>query len=604
MDAMSRYRSNQSSTPAPISHHGNLQLLRGVLHGSPQPLMTLTAEVADGMACDLARLDDAVRTLADDMEFAPTGSGSTGIAMRLVELASLVQSHFGHPICPFRKVEPENARSGVAIFRLWLPYHSAQVAAQALAWAVRALNLLLLDPSEAAVGEGLRKELTQVGAKVRERAPENLNMLNFIKSAWEIGIPVAAFAGHVHRFGEGNRARLLDSTFTDRTPVIGTAIARHKAATAQVLRRAGLPVPDHVPVTSLEQALRAASQLGYPLVVKPASEDGGRGVFASLRDEQSLRAAVAESLAVATELLVEKHFSGSDYRITVVDAQVVKVEQRIAAGVVGDGVSTIGQLVQTLQQTLRFRKYQHAYGRMPVALDNEARGLLHEQGLDPQTVLAAGKRATLRRKNNISTGGEQVLIPTEQVHPDNVAMALRAAELLGLDIAGIDLLIPDIAISWLQTGAAICEVNAQPQIGVRTTPEIYGEILSRLLENRGRIATTLILAGEDPPFPPQKRVSVAARFSANGFADASGAWIAGERLIAGPLSAFDNFRNLLSHRRVSGAVCVMTPAEILRDGLPCPRFDRIVSFTNRGFDHILPLIAPHADRVELGTLDA
>lgn len=590
----------QPTRAGPIRVRADVRVLQGYLYGSPQPLVLLTAGIQGDPVRDLAGLDEAVRSLAAGLPYAPQGSGTPGLAARIGELSAAVQSHFAHPICSFRETTSLGTMEGRSTFRVKLPCHDSQAAVQVVGWAIRALNILVEDPHNVEKLRALSAELARLGEALRNRASQDLNTGNFIRSAWKLGIPVSRLVGSIYRFGQGARSRLLDSSFTDRTRIIAAKIAGDKPATAHVLRDAGLPVPDHLVVRSLETALKAAAQLGFPVVIKPTGEEGGRGVFAGLRDERALAAAAAEAFKLSKNILVERHFHGADFRLTVFESQVVKVEQRIAAGVVGDGRSTVGELIAAAQASPRMQNILHQRGKMVVALDDEAIGLLEEQGFTAATVLKAGQRAAIRRKNNVSAGGEQIGVAVGKVHPDNLALAIRAAELLDLDLAGIDLLIPDIFTSWLESGAAICEVNARPQIGVRTSPEIYAEILQIVFEDRGRIPLYLLVTKDGDSLPVRTLEGLAERLSCNAFASADGAWVDGKPLVAGPLSAFGHFRNLLAHRRVEAAVGVMSVGEIGNTGLPTAYFDTIFDLAGDGFAGFGDALAPHARRLSPG----
>lgn len=327
-------------------------------------------------------------------------------------------------------------------------------------------------------------------AQLSQRVPEGTNHRHILREAAAMGIPMIALPGRVHQLGWGKKSRLFNSTLSDSTTAIATAWAKDKRATHHLLRMGGLPVPAQVPVASLDEALWAAKRLAYPVVLKPAMLDQGLGVEAGLRDEQALRDAFPRSSMHSSHLLIEKHFDGEDYRVYVIQGKMVAAAHRSPAQVVGDGVSSVAALVE--QENLkRSTPSSGASVYKRIELDAEALNLLAQSGLEPLSVPVSGDRIRLRRSANSSRGGLSVDI-TSQVHPDNKILCERAAALLRLDIAGLDLLIPDISRSWREVGAVFCEVNAQPQMG-GAQPWIFRAMLGQYVQGQGRIPIVLVL---------------------------------------------------------------------------------------------------------------
>lgn len=342
--------------------------------------------------------------------------------------------------------------------------------------------------------------------KFQRLAPAGLNTLRFLQAAHELGVPWRHVANNVYQFGWGSRSRWLDSSFTDRTSFISSALARNKRACAQVLRGAGLPVPRHQLVSSAEQALRVAQILGYPVVVKAANLDGGLGVFAGLRTPEAVQRAYEAVIKLSRQVLVEQFIEGQDYRLQVFQGEVFWVAHRRPAGVLGDGLATVAELVERLN-LLRAQPMAASapdvmseIGRKPIALDEEANEWLQAQALTLAAVPQAGRFVRLRGAANVSQGGTREGVPLSALHPDNRDLAVRAVSALRLDLAGVDLLVPDIGRSWKETGGAICEINAQPQLSAHL-PRL---LLDELLQGRGRVPVLGLClpasAWDDAPF--------------------------------------------------------------------------------------------------------
>jgi cyanophycin synthetase len=444
---------------------------------------------------------------------------------------------------------------------------------------VEHVNALLQDtPADPAALLRLVEELARW-------APGGTNNRHFLREAGALGMPVLQLPGGVFQMGWGRRSRLFRSSITDSTSAVATAWAKDKSATNALLHMAGLPVPAQRAVGSLDAALKAASQIGYPVVIKPVNLDQGVGVEADLRDETDLRAAHSRAVRHGSPLVLEKHVPGEDYRVFVINGELLGVAHRKPAQVVGDGIATVAQLVEQVNaQRGRATVYK------PIELDAEALDLMDRAGFEPVSVVPAGQVLRLRRSANSSRGGTSQ-DATHLVHPDNVALCVQAAGLLRLDIAGLDLLISDIARSWREVGAAFCEVNAQPQMG-GSHPWIFKRILRRYLVGKGRVPAVLVLTG----------ACDGALGGAVAQALEGGGWKT--VLVQG------NDPALLQRCRAAvmqpdlGAVVVQTDgAGLARQGVPLDRFDVLVvsGWTLAGplRQPVLTLLAPHVGGMAL-----
>ncbi len=503
----------------------------------------------------------------------PTGALPDGVGMtlpeRLLAWATAMQYAAGWPVF-------QNARALCARHRdpdmpdrwhlLHLPCqpHEATATAQALHWVVaRAEDALRgMDP------EASLSTLAPLRATLEALAPQGVNTLRFLQAAHDAGIPWRHVHGNVYRFGWGAQSRLLDSSFTDATPRIGAGLARDKTGAAAVLRALGMPVPAHRLARDANEAVAVAAQLGWPVVVKPADQDGGLGVQAGLNTPEAVRRAFVAARALSSRVLVEQHVDGRDHRLQVYQGEVYWVAERVPGGVTGDGTRSVAQLLQALNDDPQ----RSAAGPLQrLVFDDEASDLLAEQQLQADAVPAAGRFVRLRRAANISRGGVRVPLPLEKVHPDNLALAARAARALHLDLAGVDLLIPDIGRSWLEGGAALCEINAQPQLA----PQLPGWLLQRMVHGQGRIPVVVVL-GHPIPQALALALSEAMPGQRLGLATAAGVWIGGRRVAPGGLGVLAAGGALLADADVDVALLCLDGAAGLRDGLPVDRFDLLV----------------------------
>lgn len=337
--------------------------------------------------------------------------------------------------------------------------------------------------------DDIQSGLNQLLKRLRASAPAGVNTLRFLHAADALNIPWRHVANNVYQFGWGRRARWLDSSFTDITPSISTSLARDKSACSKVLRDAGLPVPLHELVSSADQALKVAQSLGYPVVVKPANLDGGQGVFAGLRTPQAVVRAYSEASKLSRRVLVEQFVVGQDYRLQVYQGEVFWVVHRRPACIVGDGEHSVSELVARVNEHRRQAPRAASLdpmaeaGYRSIALDDESLEWLGYQDLTPEAVPALGQLVRLRGAANVGMGGTREGVPLDQVHPDNLTLVVEAAQCLRLDLAGIDLLVPDINQSWKVTGGGICEVNAQPQL----SGHLQQLLLPKIVKGQGRI---------------------------------------------------------------------------------------------------------------------
>jgi cyanophycin synthetase len=454
-----------------------------------------------------------------------------------------------------------------------LPVATGRQSASMQAWLVtlKVFDTWLRAGSQAQVRQLLEEGLAQIG----RLAPAAANTPRFLRAAFEAGIPVTALGLDVFQYGQGSQAVWLDSSFTSQTSTIAAKLARSKPAAAARLRQAGLPVPAHHPVANLAEAVKAAQGLGYPVVVKPADLDGGNGVAAGLQTEAELRVAYETARALSPRVLVEKHVVGRDYRLTVLDGELLWAIERVPAGVTGDGVRSVAELVE--QENADPRRGEGAHAALKrLALDDDARQLLLRHGLTEHGVPAVGQFVALRRIANVATGGRPLAV-NDTVHPDNAALAVRAAQALRLDLAGVDVLMPDIAQSWRVTGAAICEVNAQPQLGATTGPHLYGAILRRRLPGDGRVPVVVVLGQADGAWLTRMLADgLSAAGYAVGCADQRGVVADGVWLHHGPQGSWAAGQLLLTHPAVDALVLAVLDDEPLRLGLPLDRIDWLV----------------------------
>ena len=431
-------------------------------------------------------------------------------------------------------------------------------------------SLLLLDLSGTLSDDALATRLKDVVVALRATQPSTSNGPRLTRAAFELGIPFRQLPGEMTLYGIGRNGARVESTFTQFTRRNGVAIARRKPLTSLMLRRALLPTPDFKLANDADEAVRIADRFGYPVVVKPADRDGGVAVEAGLANEHDLRTAFDAAYQISKSIMVERHVEGRDYRLTVFRGKMIWAVERRPAGVTGDGQSDIRSLVERLNNEPG--RGDDTFARLKrIPLGAEAMSLIEEQHLQLDSIPAEGHFVRLARKSNVTAGGMPVAV-TGEVHPDNARLAERAAMQLDLDLAGVDLIVPDIAASWRETGGAICEVNAMPELGGTTSLHLYPKILDELVPNRGRIPSIAIIGDRVASDLAKETAAILDRPEHPcGIHDRDGIRVGKETIERGVFTTKMAGRFLVDERRVASLVWCTIGGDVVASGFPVPR---------------------------------
>ena len=292
-----------------------------------------------------------------------------------------------------------------------------------------------------------------------------------VEACKERGIPVHRLnEGSLLQLGYGRNQRRIQATMTDATSSIGVDIACDKEMTKKILCDGGIPVPWGHIVRTEEEVIRAFLDMGTTVVIKPLHGNQGKGVTLQITSVVEVRAAFKVAQTYGDWVIIEEYITGQHYRLVVVGDRLIAAAQRIPAHVHGDGSSTIAELVtQTNEDPLRGDDHEKALTK--IKIDPVVLLTLSQKQLALSSVPKQGEVVCLRDSANLSTGGiaEDV---TDRVHPDNVDLVVFASKLIGLDIAGIDLVIEDIEASYREKNGHIIEVNAAPGIRMHHFPSV------------------------------------------------------------------------------------------------------------------------------------
>jgi cyanophycin synthetase len=288
-----------------------------------------------------------------------------------------------------------------------------------------------------------------------------------VDAATERNIPsIRLTDGNLVQLGYGANSRRIWTAETDATSAIAEGIASDKDLTKTLLQACGVPIPEGRIVSSPEDAWEAAEDIGVPVVVKPVDGNHGRGVSTELMTRAEVEAAYPLAEVEGSEVMVERFVRGNEHRLLVVGGRTVAAASGEIANVVGDGVSTVTQLIDTQLNTDPRRGTTEDFPLNVIRPADDAAVMLEikRQGLTPESVVPAGKEVLIQRNGNVAFD------VTHKLHPSVAATAALAARVVGLDIAGIDLVAEDISRPLEEQQGAIVEVNAGPSLIMHLKP--------------------------------------------------------------------------------------------------------------------------------------
>ncbi len=482
----------------------------------------------------------------------------------------------------FGQTRQEDGRAYRIVFR----YENEAVA---VACAQAAMGLL----EKIWIGEVAEfQEALEAIRRLKAETDPGPSTLAILDEARRRGIPASRLGGgSMVRLGSGKYARRLQASLTDGPSCVAVDAAGDKQLTKDTLGALGIPVPDGRVCHSAREAAAVAAEIGYPVVVKPLDGNHGNGVSIGLQSAAQVEEAFPKAVAVSRAALVEKQVEGRDYRLLVVGGRVSAAAERRPPEVIGDGVNTIRSLVE-IENRNPNRGEGHEKPLTKIELDESAVHLLREAGLSPSSVPAEGTHIVLRKNANLSSGGTARAI--EAVHEKNAEYAVRAAEAMGLDVAGIDICSKDISVPLDENGGAILEVNAGPGLRMHMTPSegapvnVAKDILDMLFPV-GRTASVPIVSVTGTNGKTTTVRLIARGLKTNGLAvgmtTTSGIFI-DERCVApGDNTGAVSAGAVLAHPEVEAAVLETARGGIVRRGLGYDRAD-VAVVTNISDDHL------------------
>ena len=529
-----------------------------------------------------ARLRERFPELGD---LIPSDHLDTVSVAHALEFCALgLQAQAGCPVTFSRTTQTVDA----GVYQVVVEYSEEDVGRLAFEHAEK-LCLAALDDTPFDL-DGTLKELRDLDEDIRLGPSTGA----IVSAAAARGIPFRRLTqGSLVQFGWGSKQKRIQAAETSFTSAIAEAIAQDKELTKKLLHASGVAVPYGRPVEDEDDAWVAAQEVGLPVVVKPQDGNQGKGISVNLTSEEQVRKAYRVAIEFRDDIMVEKYLPGHDWRLLVIGNKLIAAARRDPPLVIGDGTHTVRELVDIVNSDPR-RSDGHATSLTKIRFDEIALARLAEQGYTADSVPPRGVRVILRNNANLSTGGTATDV-TDDVHPDLAAAAVAAAQTVGLDIAGIDVVCDTILKPLEDQGGGIVEVNAAPGLRMHLDPSFgkgrdVGKAIVDMMYrdgSNGRIPVVAI-AGTNGKTTTSRLIGRI--FEANGqrvgMTSTDGVYIQGRQIDDGDCSGPRSARNVLMHPDVDAAVFETARGGVLREGLGFDMCD-VAVVTNIGIgDHL------------------
>lgn len=464
---------------------------------------------------------------------------------------------------------------------------------------------LWLDLAEgkdlAAIKEGIAKDIQQM-REIRENVRFGPSTGSLVEEADHRDIPFIRLNDQsLVQLGYGVYQKRIQATTTVNTNMISVDIAGNKHATKKLLGDMGVPVPKGFRIRDIDDLEDTISDVGYPIVIKPLDGNHGKGATVGIKSLEDAKIAFEKAKEYSRYVIVEKQLIGEDFRALVVNNRLIAVAERVPAHVVGDGKSSIQKLIDKTNEDPR-RGYGHENVLTQIDIDNQTLRCIKKAGYELTTVLKKGEKLHLKTTANISTGGTAI-DRTDEVHPENVFLFERIAKIIGLDVAGVDVIAPNVSEPLRENGGGIIEVNAAPGFRMHLAPS----------EGIGRNVAEHVIDMLFPPGTPA-RIPIFAITGTNGkttttrliahilknsgrtvgFTTTDGTYIGNQQIVAGDNTGPVSAQLVLKDPTVDVAVLETARGGIIRSGL--------------GFDYcdigvVMNVAADHLGLKDVNTLE-
>ena len=394
------------------------------------------------------------------------------------------------------------------------------------------------------------------------------------------------------QIGYGANQKRIQATVTSETSSIAVEIACDKEDTKYMLDKAEIPIPKGEVIKTEEGLKDAIDYLRYPLVIKPINGNHGRGITTNIQNWEEAVVAFKAAKEVSRSVIVEKYITGDDYRLLVINYKLVAAAKRTPAHVVGDGKSTVKQLIDEVNKDPR-RGYGHEKVLTQIHIDKMTEEILESKNLTLDSIIPNGEMLKLKDTANLSTGGTATDV-TDIVHPYNVLMAERIARIVGLDICGIDLMCSDVSFPVNESGGAVLEVNAAPGFRMHIAPSdglprnVAANVIDMLLPpGANELIQIVAITGTNGKTTTTRLIAHMAKMKGHsvGYTTSDGVYIQNMMVLKGDCTGPASAEYVLRDPTVDFAVLETARGGLLRAGLAFDQCD-IGVVTNIAADHL------------------
>jgi len=487
------------------------------------------------------------------------------------------------------------------VYNVVFSYHEEEVGRYAARAAVRLFEGLAEKKDAAAIKAEIAEDVQRM-REIREEVRFGPSTGSLVEEAESRGIPFIRLNDQsLVQLGYGVHQKRIQATTTANTNMIAVDIAGNKHATKTLLGDMGVPVPKGYRIRDIDDLESVLDKVGFPAVIKPLDGNHGKGATVGINSLDDALIAWEKAKEYSRWVIVEQQLQGFDFRALVVNNRLIAVAKRVPAHVVGDGKQTIQELIDETNRDPR-RGYGHENVLTQIEVDNQTLRCVRHAGYEMNSVLPKGEQLFLKTTANISTGGTAIDV-TDEVHPENVFLFERIARIIGLDVAGIDTIAPNVSEPLRDNGGGIIEVNAAPGFRMHLAPSEgigrnVAEHVIDMLFPTGTPSRIPIFAitGTNGKTTTTRLIAHILRNSGRsvGFTTTDGTYIGNERIVPGDNTGPVSAQLVLKDPTVDVAVLETARGGIIRSGL--------------GFDHadigvVLNVAADHLGLKDVNTLE-
>ncbi|MDS1003180.1 cyanophycin synthetase [Clostridium sporogenes] len=424
--------------------------------------------------------------------------------------------------------------------------------------------------------------------KSEELGPSTFSI---IEEAKKRNIPITKIGEEsMFQLGYGIKGKIIEATICNSTSAVSVDIACDKLLSKNILMDQCIPVAEGYKVNNYIDLLFKAERIGYPVVLKPRFGNQGKGVIVNIKNQKELVNAYRIINNKFQNIMIEKYINGKDYRACVVDGKVVAVAQRIPPYIIGNGKSTIYELIKELNRDER-RGDGHEKPLTKVKIDKELKNNINKVGYTLGHILPKGDKLELRHNANLSTGGVAVDC-TDLICNETKEVCERVAKAIGIDICGIDICCEDIS-KPLNDNEGIMEVNAAPGIRMHQYPykgesrNVAKAIVDMMFKEDNGNIPIISITGTNGKTTTTRLIAHTLSLSGKkvGMTTTGGIYVNNKCIDKGDTTGYYSARTVLTNKEVEVAVLELARGGLIKAGLPYDLAD-VGIITNVTEDHL------------------